>query len=250
MMKTRTSTNNIKAIFKREIAGYFGSPVAYVFIAIFLLLLGFFTFYISHFFEMGQADLRAFFEWHPWIYMFLIPAVAMRLWAEERRMGTIELILTFPVTVTEAILGKFLAAWVFIGVALVLTFPMVLTVIYLGDPDVGAIFCGYIGSFLMAGAFLSVGSMTSSLTRSQVISFIVAVVICLFFILAGYPPVIDVLSGWAPRWLLAVVSGMSFLSHFMALQRGVIDLRDVIYYISVMGFMLFANSMIIQNRRA
>jgi len=248
-MNSKTFMNNIKAIFKREISGYFGSPVAYVFIAIFLLLIGFFTFNISKFFEMGQADLRGFFEWHPWIYMFLIPAVAMRLWAEERRMGTIELILTFPVTVTEAILGKFLAAWAFIGVALFLTFPMILTVLYLGDPDMGAIFCGYVGSFLMAGAFLSVGSMTSSLTRSQVVSFIVAVVICLFFILAGFPPVTDVLTGWAPRWLVSIVSSLSFLSHFVSLQRGVIDFRDLIYFASVIFFMLFANSMVIQNRR-
>ncbi len=248
-MNSKTFFNNIKAIFKREITGYFGSPVAYVFIAIFLLLMGFFTFNISKFFEAGQADLRAFFEWHPWIYLFLIPAVAMRLWAEERRMGTIELILTFPVTVTEAIVGKFLAAWAFVGVALFLTFPMILTVMYLGYPDMGAIFCGYVGSFLMAGAFLSVGSMTSSLTRSQVVSFIVAVVICLFFILAGFPPVTDVLSGWAPRWLVNIVSNLSFLSHFVSLQRGVIDLRDLIYFFSVIFFMLFANSMVIQNRR-
>lgn len=249
-MRTKEIANTVTAIFKREILGYFGSPVAYVFIAIFLLLLGFFTFYISHFFEMGQADLRAFFEWHPWIYMFLVPAVAMRLWAEERRMGTIELILTYPITAGEAILGKFLAAWVFIGIALGLTFPMVITVIYLGNPDMGAVFCGYVGSFLLAGAFLSVGAMTSALTRSQVISFIVAVVICLFFILAGYPPVTEIFSGWAPRWLLEVVANLSFLSHFQSLQRGVIDLRDIVYYFSVIFFMLFANSIIIQNRRA
>ncbi|GBC63287.1 ABC transporter permease [Desulfonema ishimotonii] len=248
-MNTQMMISQVRAIFKREISGYFGSSVAYVFIAIFLLLLGFFTFYVSQFYEAGQADLRAFFEWHPWIYMFLIPAVAMRLWAEERRMGTLELILTFPITVGEAIIGKFLAAWAFIGISLLLTFPMVLTVMYLGNPDPGAIFCGYIGSFLMAGAFLSVGSMTSSLTRSQVISFILAVVICLFFILAGYPPVTGVLSGWAPRWLIDIVSNLSFLSHYMSMQRGVIDLRDVIYYVSVISFMLFANAIIIQNRK-
>lgn len=247
-MRTKELTTTVTAIFKREILGYFGSPVAYVFIAIFLLLLGFFTFYISHFFEMGQADLRAFFEWHPWIYMFLVPAVAMRLWAEERRMGTIELILTYPITVSEAILGKFLAAWIFIGIALILTFPMVITVVYLGDPDLGAILCGYVGSFLLAGAFLSVGSMTSAMTRSQVISFILAVVICLFFILAGYPPVTEIFSGWAPGWLLEVVANLSFLSHFQSLQRGVIDARDLLYYLSVIFFMLFANSIIIQNR--
>ncbi len=154
-MRIKEIGNHIAAIFKRETGGYFGSPVAYVFLAIFLLLLGFFTFNISHFFEMGQADLRAFFEWHPWVYMFLVPAASMRLWAEERRMGTIELILTFPITVQEAVIGKFLAAWAFIGIGLFLTFPMVITVFYLGNPDPGAIFCGYVGSFLIGpGAFL------------------------------------------------------------------------------------------------
>jgi ABC-2 type transport system permease protein len=249
-MKIEEILNHVSAIFKREIKAYFGSPVAYVFIAIFLLLIGFFTFNISHFFEMGQADLRAFFEWHPWLYMFLVPAVAMRLWAEELRMGTIELVLTFPITPGEVILGKFLAAWVFIGVALALTFPMVITVMYLGDPDLGPIVSGYIGSFLMAGAFLSVGSMTSALTRSQVISFILSLFICLFFILAGFPPVTAILADWAPRWLINIVSNLSFLSHFVSMQRGVIDLRDILYFCSVIGFMLFANGIVLQQRRA
>jgi ABC-2 type transport system permease protein len=248
-MDTKAFAVHVKAIFKREVIGYFGSPVAYVFIAIFLMLLGFFTFYISRFFEAGQADLRAFFEWHPWVYLFLVPAAAMRLWAEERRMGTIELVLTFPVTAWEVILGKFLAAWAFLAAALALTFPMILTVAYLGDPDMGAIFCGYVGSLFMAGAFLSIGCMTSALTRSQVISFVVALVICLFFILAGYPPVTDILSGWAPDWLLSVVSELSFLSHFTSLRRGVLDLRDLVYYLSVIAFFLFANGMVIENRR-
>lgn len=248
-MRTKHTVNNIRAIFRREFSGYFGAPVAYVFIVIFLLLLGFFTFYISRFFEAGQADLRSFFEWHPWVYMFLIPAVAMRLWAEERRMGTIELILTFPVTVGEAIIGKFLAAWGFIGIALFFTFPMVLTTTYLGNPDMGAIICSYVGSFLMAGAFLSVGIMTSSLTRSQVISFIISIVICLFFILAGFPPVINALSGWTPAWFVSIVSELSFLSHFFSIERGVLDIRDLIYYFSVITFMLFATAIIIQNRK-
>ena len=241
---------NTKTVTKRELAGYFGSAVAYVFIVIFLLLCGFFTFSISHFYEFGQADLRAFFDWHPWIFLFLIPAVAMRLWADERRTGTIEVILTLPVTLTEVVLGKFVAAWLFIGMALVLTFPLVLTVIYLGDPDLGAIFSAYLGSFLMAGAYLSVGSMTSSLTRNQVISFILSVVICLFLVLAGWPPVTDVLAGWAPLWLVDIVSGFSFMSHFESMQRGVIDLRDLIYYFSVISFMLFANGVVLQNRRS
>jgi ABC-2 type transport system permease protein len=152
-MRSAESINSIKTIFKRELGGYFNSPVAYVFIVVFLLTLGFFTFYISRFFEAGQADLQGFFQWHPWMYLFLIPAVAMRLWAEERRLGTIELVLTFPVTVVDVILGKFLAAWFFIGISLALTFPMLLTVGYLGNPDLGAALCGYAGSFLMAGAF-------------------------------------------------------------------------------------------------
>jgi ABC-2 type transport system permease protein len=247
-MRAKESLTHIRAIFKREFFGYFGSPVAYVFIVIFLMLIGFFTFYISNYFEMGQADLRPFFQWHPWVFLFLIPAVAMRLWAEERRMGTIELILTFPVTVWEVILGKFLAAWAFIGIALLLTFPMVITVAYLGNPDMGAVLCGYVGSLLMAGAFLSVGTMTSSLTRSQVISFVIAIVICLFFILAGYPPVTSVLSGWAPVWLVTFISELSFLTHFLSMERGVLDLRDIIYYVSVISFMLYINGVVILNR--
>ncbi len=240
---------NTKAVIRRELAGYFGSPVAYVFIVIFLLLCGFFTFSISGFYEVGQADLRAFFQWHPWIFLFLVPAVGMRLWADERRTGTLELLLTLPITLTEAIVGKFLAAWLFIGLALCLTFPLVLTVIYLGDPDLGAIWCAYFGSFLMAGAYLSVGSMTSSCTRNQVISLILAVVICLFLVLAGWPPVTDFLSGWAPQWLVEVVAGFSFVPHFDSMARGVLDLRDVGYYFSVMFFMLFANGVVLQNRR-
>ncbi len=248
-MKAGGSFNNISAIAKRELSGYFGSPVAYVFIVIFLLLLGFFTFYVSGFFEVGQADLRGFFQWHPWVFMFLVPAVAMKLWAEERRLGTIELIMTLPVTVPQVILGKFFAAWIFIGIALALTFPMVWTVAYLGSPDLGAVFCGYVGSFLMAGAFLSVGIMTSSITRSQVVSFIVAVVVCLFFILAGFAPVTSMLAGWAPAWLVDLVSGLSFLTHFNSMERGVIDLRDLMYFLSVIFFMLFANGVVLHNRR-
>ena len=241
---------NVMAVIKRELGGYFGSPVAYVFIVIFLLLCGFFTFSVSHFYELGQADLRAFFEWHPWIFLFLIPAVAMRLWADEWRTGTIELMLTLPITLKEVIVGKFLAAWLFIAIGLFLTFPLVLTVLYLGDPDLGAILCAYLGSFLMAGAYLSVGSMTSSFTRNQVISFILSLVICLFLVLAGWSPVTDVLSGWAPAWIVDVVSGFSFMPHFASIQRGVLDLRDLAYYLSVIFFMLFVNGVILLNRRA
>jgi ABC-2 type transport system permease protein len=240
---------NTKGIIKRELAGYFGSPVAYVFLVIFLVLCGFFTFYVSHFYEQEQADLRAFFEWHPWIFLFLVPAVGMRLWADERRTGTIELILTLPVTLPEVIVGKFIAAWLFIGLGLFLTFPLVLTVSYLGDPDLGAVFCAYVGSFLLAGAYLSVGSMTSSMTRNQVISFILSVIICLFLVLAGWPPVVEILSGWSPQWLINVISGFSFMPHFQSMERGVLDIRDIIYYISVIFFMLFSNGVVLQNRK-
>jgi len=249
-MRMKQSINNIKAIMKRELSGYFGSPLAYVFIVIFLTLVGFFTFEMTNFYESRQADLRAFFFWHPWVYLLLIPAVAMRLWAEEMRMKTIELILTFPISVADAILGKFLAAWLFIGICLVLTFPMVVTVSYLGDPDMGVIISSYIGSFLLAGAFLSVGSMTSSLTRSQVISFILAFAICLFLNLAGYRPIIDMIIKWgAPSTLLDFVSSISFLTHFNSIERGVIDFRDLLYFFSVMFFMLAVNSIVIQNRK-
>ena len=244
------SIRNIQSITRRELGGYFGSPVAYVFIFIFLVLCGFFTFYISHLYETGQAELRAFFQWHPWIYLFLVPAVGMRLWSDERRTRTIELILTLPLSLFQIIVGKFIAAWIFIGIALVLTFPLVLTVIYLGDPDLGAVFSTYFGSFLLAGAYLSVGSMTSAMTKNQVISFILSVMICLFLVLAGWSPILQILSGWAPVWLIDVVSGFSFMSHFASMERGVLDLRDIIYFLSVIFFMLFANGLILQNRRA
>jgi len=249
-MRIKESISNVTAIFKRELGGYFSGPTGYVFLVFFLLLLGFFTFNVSRFFEAGHASLNSFFEWHPWVFLPLIPAVAMRLWAEERRMGTIELLLTFPVSLPEVILGKFLAAWAFIGVALLFTFPMPLTAVYLGSPDMGAVICGYFGSFLMAGAFLSVGLMTSSMTKNQVISFIFAIVINFFFILTGYPPVASLISGWAPVWFVDMVSGLSFLSHFTSIARGVLDVRDIVYFISVIFFMLFANSVILQSRRA
>ena len=244
------SIRNIQSITRRELGGYFGSPVAYVFIVIFLVLCGFFTFYISNLYETGQAELRAFFQWHPWIYLFLVPAVGMRLWSDERRTRTIELILTLPVTLFQIILGKFIAAWIFIGIALGLTFPLVLTVIYLGDPDLGAVISTYLGSFLLAGAYLSVGSMTSAMTKNQVISFILSVMVCLFLVLAGWSPILQILSGWAPVWLIDVVSGFSIMPHFASMERGVLDLRDIFYFLSIIFFMLFANGLILQNRKA
>lgn len=241
---------NIRAIMMRELRSYFGSPVAYVFIVIFLVLIGAFTFFISSFYEMEQADLRAFFQWHPWLFLLLCPVLAMRLWAEERRMGTMELILTLPITLGQAILGKFLAAWIFLGIALGLTFPLAVTVAYLGDPDMGIVFCGYIGSFFLGGVYLSVGSMTSSLTRNQIISFVLAAVICLFFVLAGWPPVTEPLSVWLPKWFVDVVAGASIMTHYHSMQKGVIDFRDLLYYFSVIFFMLFANGVILRARRA
>lgn len=239
-----------KAIAKKEWAGYFNSPVAYVFIIIFLSLAGFFTFAVSRFYEANQADLRGFFLWHPWLYLILVPAVGMRLWAEERRSHTIELLLTMPVTLNQAILGKFFAAWLFMVLALALTFPVVLTAKYLGSPDGGVIFTGYLGSALLAGSYLSVAMFTSALTKNQVISFIVAVVVGLFLILAGFAPVTDLLSRIAPIWLVDGIAAFSFMSHFETLQRGVLDLRDLVYFASVIGFMLFATHVVLQQKAA
>ncbi len=241
---------NTTAIAKRELVSYFESPVAYVFLVVFLVLIGFLTFFVSHFYEAGQADLRAFFFWHPWMFLILVPAAAMRLWAEERRAGTIETLLTLPITITQAILGKFIAAWFFLGLAIALTFPIVLTAAYLGAPDRGAIAGGYLGSLLLAGAFLSVGMLTSAFTRNQVISFVLAVVICLFLLLAGWPPVTDLVARWAPDWLVRVVAAFSFMPHYEAFQKGVLDIRDFAYYFSVMVFMLCATSLVLENRKA
>ena len=242
---------NIKTIAKRELGAYFTSPVAYVFIVIFLLLCGFFTFFVGQFFERGQASLSApFFDWHPWFYLFLVPAVGMRLWAEERRVGTIELLLTMPITAWQAIVGKFLASWLFLGVALVLTFPVVISVNYLGSPDNGVIFAAYVGSWLMAGAYLAISSLTSAFTRNQVVSFIVAVVTCLFLILCGFPPVIEFLQGLGKPALVNLISSFSFITHFGGFQRGVLDSRDVIFFLSVIGFSLFTTGVILRSHRA
>ena len=241
---------NILTIAKRELRGYFSSPVAFVFIVIFLLLSGFFTFMVGGFFERGEANLQSFFAWHPWLYLFLVPAVGMRMWSEERRLGTIELLLTMPITPWQAIVGKFLASWTVVALALALTFPVVLTVNYLGSPDNGVILGGYIGSLLMAGAYLAISSMTSAMTRNQVVSFIVAVVISLFLILAGYPPVTNMLVTWASPWMVDGIAAFSVMTHFESIQKGVLDSRDVIYFLSVMAFCLFTTSVIIRAHRA
>ena len=241
---------NIKAITKRELGGYFASPIAYVFLVIYLLLTCFFTFTVGSFFERGEASLVSFFTWHPWLYLFLVPAVGMRLWSEERRLGTMELLLTMPVTTWQAITGKFVASWLFLALALALTFPVVVTVNWLGDPDNGVIFAGYVGSALLAGSYLAVASMTSAMTRNQVISFILSVLICLFLILAGYEPVTGLLSKVAGPRVVEVVAAFSVMTHFEGFQRGVLDTRDIVFFASVMGFALFTTGVIIRNQRA
>ncbi|WP_139559171.1 ABC transporter permease subunit [Methylotetracoccus oryzae] len=242
--------NPVLTVFKRELRSYFATPVAYVFIEIFLLLSGSFTFYLGGFYQRGQADLEPFFSFHPWLYLFLVPAVAMRLWAEERKTGTIELLLTLPITMWQAVLGKFLAAWAFVGVALALTFPIWITVNYLGDPDNGVIVTSYIGSFLMAGAFLAIGACISATTRNQVIAFILTVVVCFLLLLAGYPLVLDFFRSFAPQAVVDAISGLSFLTHFDAISKGVIDLRDLIYFALTIGFWLYANAIVIDLRKA
>ncbi|MDW8470138.1 MAG: ABC transporter permease [Burkholderiales bacterium] len=237
-------------IARRELASYFTSPLAYVFLVIFLLLSGFFTFTAGAFFERGEASLAAFFAWHPWLYLVLVPAVGMRLWSEERRAGTLELLLTLPVTTAQAIFGKFVASWLFLALALALTFPVVVTVNVLGDPDNGAIAAGYIGSLLLAGAYLAITCMTSAMTRSQVVAFILAVVLCLFLILAGFSPVTDLLARWASPSFVDAVASFSVITHFDGFQKGVIDSRDLAFFVSVIGFALFATGVIIRGHRA
>ncbi len=241
---------NIRAVMKRELGGYFTSPIAYVFLVIFLLLTGFFTFTVGNFFERGEASLVSFFTWHPWLYLFLVPAVGMRLWSEERRLGTLDLLLTLPITTWQAIVGKFLASWVFLALALLLTFPVVITVNWLGDPDNGVIIAGYVGSLLLAGAYLAISCMTSAMTRNQVISFILAVMICLFLILAGYTPVTDLLTRFANPVVVQTIAAFSVMTHFEGFQRGVLDTRDVVFFASVIGFALFTTGVIIRNQRA
>jgi len=241
---------NIWIIAKRELSGYFNSPIAYVFIVIFLLLMGFFTFMMGGFFRSNEASLGAFFVWHPWLYMLLVPAIGMRLWAEERKQGTLELLFTMPITVNQAVIGKFLAGWLFLGLALLLTCPMPFTLYYLGSPDGGPMVTGYVGSFLMAGAYLSVASMTSSFTRNQVISFITSLVICLLLVLSGYPPVTNLLLKWgAANSLVEFASAFSVMFHFESLQRGVIDFRDILYFASVIIFCLFTTNLVLKNQR-
>ncbi len=239
----------LKATFKRELTGYFQTPVAYVFISIFLLVSGAFTFYVGDFYQRGTADLESFFLWHPWLYLLLVPAVSMRLWSEERRYGTIELLMTLPVAVWELVTGKFLAAWVFVGVALACTFPIWITVNYLGDPDNGVIFAGYVGSFLMAGGYLAIGSCLSALTRNQVVAFVLSVTVCLAFTVTGFPLVIHFFEGWLPQSVVEMLSLFSFLTNFTEIIKGVLELRALVYFLSLMTLWLFINVVVLEAKK-
>lgn len=242
--------DNVRIIFKRELASYFATPLAFVFIVIFLILAGAFAFFLGGFFERSQADLEPFFTYHPWLYLFLIPAISMRLWAEERKSGSIELLMTLPVTLWQAVIGKYLAAWAFAGIALALTFPIWITVNYLGDPDNGAILAAYIGSLLMAGGFLAIGSCLSAATRNQVIAFIFTVVVCFGFLLSGFPLVLGVFQSWLPQTLLDAIASLSFLTHFQSISKGVIDLRDLIYFGALIAVWLAATAIVLDMKKA
>lgn len=242
--------NKTLAVFKRELAGYFATPVAYVFITIFLVLSGALTFMMGNLLGRGQADLQPFFNFHPWLYLVLIPAISMRLWAEERKSGTIEMLLTLPLTQCQAVVGKFLAAWAFTGIALALTFPVWITVNVLGGPDNGVIFAGYIGSLLMAGGYLAIGSALSAITRNQVIAFVLTAAVAFVLTVAGTPMVLDFFSGWAPAALTSTVASLSIMTHFQAIQTGVLDLRDLIYFVTLIALFLYANALILDLRKA
>ena len=241
--------NQVLAVFKREFAAYFATPLAYVFIVIYLFAMGAFTFYVGRFYDNGIADLSVFFGYHPWLYLFLVPAVGMRLWADERRTGTVELLLTLPVPIWATVLGKFLAAWAFIAVALALTFPIWITVNVLGDPDNGVIVASYIGSLLMAGGYLAISAAISASTDNQVIAFVVSVAVCFLFTIAGAALVIDFFALWAPVVLVNTISSFSFLTHFQAITSGVIDLRDLIFFASLIALFLAVNVVLIDLKK-
>ncbi|MCK5575463.1 MAG: ABC transporter permease subunit [Sphingomonadales bacterium] len=239
----------IRTVFRREFASYFTSPLALIFVVIFLVLSGVFTFYVGQFFERGQADLQSFFMYHPWLYLFLLPALSMRLWSEERKSGTIELLLTLPLPLEAVVIGKYLAALAVATMALVLTFPIWITVNVLGDPDNGMIMAGYFGSFLLAAGYLAIGSAISATSRNQVIAFVVAVVTCFFFTVAGLPMVLDAFEGWlSPMWV-SLIASFSFLTHYSSIMQGVIDGRDVAYFASLVVFWLFVNVILVDATR-
>jgi len=237
-------------IFKREFAAYFATPLAYVFIVIFLFAMGTFTFYVGRFYQNGVADLTVFFGYHPWLYLFLVPAISMRLWAEERRNGTMELLLTLPIPLWASVAGKHLAAWAFTGIALALTFPIWLTVNFLGHPDNGVILASYIGSFLMAGAYLAIGACISAATSNQVIAFVISVTVCFLFTISGAPLVLDFFRAWAPLPLVEAIASFSFITHYAAITAGVIDMRDIVFFLSLIGLFLAANVVIVDLKKS
>ncbi|GLQ92095.1 ABC transporter permease subunit [Dyella acidisoli] len=240
----------VMAVVRRELRSYFVTPVAYVFLVIFLVLSGILTFYVGDFYDRGIADLQPFFVMHPWLYLILVPAVSMRLWAEEAKAGTLELLLTLPINLWQAMLGKFMAAWLFVGLALLLTFPVWVTVNYLGSPDNGIIIAGYIGSWLMAGAFLAIGACLSTVTSSQVVAFILTAVVCVLLILAGQSQVLDFFQGTLPRRLVNGIAHLSMLRHYEAIARGVLDIRDLLYFILTIAAWLTAGVLVLDMKRS
>ena len=242
--------SNLLVITRRELGSYFSSHLGYVFILIFLILSGVFTFYLGSFYERGQADLLPFFSFHPWLYLFLVPAISMRLWSEERKSGSIELLMTLPIKKTDAVLGKFLAAWLFAGMALLLTTPLWLTVNYLGDPDNGLIVASYIGSWLMAGGFLAIGSCMSALSKSQVIAFLTTGTVCLLFVMAGFPLVLNLFEAWVSLDVLDAIASLSFLSHFNGIARGVLGLQNLTFFVSVIVFWLALTVVVLDQNQA
>jgi ABC-2 type transport system permease protein len=242
--------SGVAAVFKRELASYFATPIAYVFIVIFLIVIGWFTFFFGGFYEAGQADLGAFFYWHPWLYLLLVSALSMRLWAEERKSGSIELLMTLPLETWQAVAGKYLAAWAFTAIAVALTFPIWITVNYLGEPDNGVIFAAYLGSILMAGGFMAIGACLSATTKNQVIAFILTVVTCFVLLIPGVSTVQQILSGIAPQWLVDGLVSIGPQAHFDYISKGVIDLRDIIYFALLIGIALYANTVVLELKKA
>ena len=242
--------NKTYIILDRELKGYFRTPLASIFLLVFLGLSSGMTFFLGRFFERDQADLTAFFSWHPWLFLVLMPAIGMRLWAEERRSGTIELLITLPVTNTQLVVGKFLASWIFTLIALILTMPIWITVNYLGEPDNHVILISYFGSWLMAGAFLALTSCLSALTKNQVIAFIISSISGFVLIMAGFNLVLSAVRSWSPNWITETISSMSFLSHFSRIQMGVFDLSTLVFFISMIILCLWINVQLVQVKKA
>lgn len=242
--------STLNVLFRRELKHYFNTPIAYIIIIVFVMMAGALTFYLGHFYERNQADLEVFFQFHPWLYLFIMPAIAMRLWSEERKSGSIELLLSLPITTFDAVLAKFFAAWVFSGIALALTCPIWITVNYLGEADNGVILTSYIGSWLMAGAYLAIGSFASSLTKNQIIAFILALSICFLFMLSGFPIVLNAVSHWLPQWFADAVSSLSFMNHFKQISEGSLSFNNLFFFMSLTTFWLYGTNLMIQLNKA